>query len=182
MYLHGNLLQVVERIKELADNDDRLHAQVHQEGHCCQSQQCRQARHTDETLYLLANSQTVVTAGVEAGLLKEGSQELGHCDGCPDHHQRQTQKPLEQFDLVSTHHRRSYHHHINRNEESCQPEAALDKKPGSIGTQRTTGIGEFAVFVEYLTVTGRFYQALVGFSSHKERDESPDEIACNDQQ
>ena len=104
MYFHGNLLQVVQRVEYLTQYDDRLHAQIHEEGNGGQCQHSRKAWCANEALYLLADSQTVVPTGIEAGIGEQGSQELSHRDRGPYHDDGQTHEPLEQVDLVGSHH------------------------------------------------------------------------------
>ena len=91
---HGNLLQIVQRIHDLTQDNDRLHAQIGEEGYSRQGQNSRQTWGADKAFYLLTNGQTVVSAWIEAGIFKEWREELCSSDGSPYHDDGQTHKPL----------------------------------------------------------------------------------------
>ena len=57
------------------------------------------------------------------------------------------------------------------NQECRQAEAALDEKPGEIGTKAATGVRELLMLVQQFTVARVFYHALVGSSRREEREE-----------
>ena len=129
---HGNLLQIVQRIENFTDDDDRLHAEITQESDGYQSQQGRQSGHSYQSLNLLTDGQTVVTARIVAGILKERFQELRHRDAGPDEDDAQTHKPLQQLDLVDAHHADRQQYDEDGYQEGCQSEAAFDEEPRNI--------------------------------------------------
>ena len=94
----------MQRIEQLTQDDNGLHAEVNQKGNSRQCQDGRQPRGAYQSFNLLADGNAMLTARIETGVSKEGCQELGHSDGGPYHNDGQPHEPLEQTDLVGPHH------------------------------------------------------------------------------
>ena len=76
---HGNLLQVVHGVENLAENDDCFHAQIDEESYCRKTEDCRQSGYAQQSLNLLAEGQSVIAARIEAGIFEKWCQELSKC-------------------------------------------------------------------------------------------------------
>ena len=124
----------MQRIHNLTQNDDSLHAQICEEGNSCQGQNGRQTWGADESFYLLTNGQTVVSARIEAGILKERCEELSRSNGTPYHHDGQTHKPFQQSYFVGAHHIDCQQQQEDGDEECGKSEATLDKEPRGVSS------------------------------------------------
>ena len=176
VYLHRYLLQVVLRIEDFPYDDNGLHAEVDKEGDGRKCQDGHQAGSAYQSLYLLANAQSVVAARIVAGIIKERRQQFGHGYRCPYHGNSQTHKPFQQVYLVGMHQVDRHQQDIGRYYECRQSEAALDEKPRSIGSYRSASILELTVLVHNLAFAWCLNHALVGTSRSEKRDESPCQI------
>jgi hypothetical protein len=64
-------------------------------------------------------------------------------------------------------------------QKSRYSKTAFDKIPTDIGTNTTTGIGEFMMFIEEFSIFRSFYKTLVSCTCGKKRDKCINHESCN---
>ena len=101
---HGNFFQIAQGIGELADKNNRLHAQIGEERNSYQRHEGCEAWSAYKSFYQLTYRSPVISTRIVARAVEEWFQEFGKGYRCPDHQDSQTHKPLEQSNFIGVHH------------------------------------------------------------------------------